>query len=119
MDYKFKQGTMAVAAAVVLMVLSVVVIANWRTISNRLGISKHGNPTAVSEAASAAEEALQVAVESGNFSGVQIGNDLYAWMNDENFFDDSDSLEEVGNRIIKDTDFIRPIRDDGTGREER
>lgn len=118
MDYRFKQGSIAIATAFILMIISVVIIANWRTISNKLGANKH-SALSVSTATSEAEVALEVAEEKENLQGVRVGNDLYAWMADEDFFDDGKSVEEIERRIIEEVENVRPIKDDGTGREER
>ena len=119
MDYKFKQGTFTLATMAILMVISVVVIVNWQTISRRINGSKKLSEAEISAAVEYAEEAFEVAETKGNFNGTQIGNDLYAWMNDKDFFDSGDRVEIMEQRIVTEKTPVKKINNEGTGREER
>ena len=100
MDYKFKQGTFTLATMAVIMVISVVVIVNWQTISRRINKTKPQGEASISVALENAEEAYENATKKGNFSGTQIGNDLYGWMRDEKFFESGDKAEEMESRMV-------------------
>ena len=80
MDYRFKQSTVVIAIMSVLMIISIVIIANWRTLSGKKN----------NKAEPSVSEPEAVVTESSSdtfFKGTRLGNDLDAWKNDETFFD--------------------------------
>lgn len=95
MDYNVKRGTIGLAVILVLMVLSIVIIVNWRAIDERFGVSDSQSTVSATLPVSA-----ENAETSGSFvRGGQLGHDLYAWQNDETFFD-SDEPEEIIERMV-------------------
>ena len=117
MDYKYRQIAIAVATCVVLMVVTVVFISNWQTISRKFKKNETTSSIVVETAVSEADAALESAVKTGNFTGVMVGSDLYAWMNDESFFDSDEKPEEIEKRVTKEVIPAIERRNENTGRE--
>lgn len=124
MDYKFRQNGIVISAAIVLMVVSIVVIANWRTISQSFGRKTSTNVTETTVAV--ADEDISVPeaetiknVAKATYDGPQIGNNLYAWKNDDSFFDSELIMDEVERRIVTEIIPAKTKRNEETLREEQ
>lgn len=124
MDYKFRQNGLVLSAVIVLMVVSIVVIANWRTISRSLGRTQSNvqpeTTVAVSDTELSVEEVETIKdVANASYDGKQLGNNLYAWRNDDAFFDSDITLEEVEKRIVTEVIPAKTKRNEETLREEQ
>ncbi len=73
MDSKLKRTVIFLSVFMCVSVIAIVAAANWKTVSRRI----NGRVSILKESAEEATES----------STLRLGNDLYAWKNDETFFD--------------------------------
>lgn len=94
MDYNFKRGTIGITVVLSLMIISIVVIVNWDS------ISKKTKPVSASvETVEEKTEAPSFSPSETFFGGTQKSADLSAWKNDETFFCDESKLYETKERV--------------------
>ena len=95
MDYKFKQSTIVVSVFSILMIVLVVIIANWKT------ISKHSSSQVSNSSTSDVVETEEIEIPMTSdtfFGGTRLGNDLSAWKNDPAFFN-GEYLDKTTGKI--------------------
>lgn len=118
MDFKLKKQVIVMVIFLVIGVLSIVVIANWRTIKR-----KYAKTPVTASVATSEESEEPEPVDDKRIAF--IGNDPMAWMSDDEFFDNSKELsvaEKVSRQMntltVSVTSVYRDIRVSIYGYEE-